>query len=172
MRINGSNTDPDLLYITPSPNLDSSMADSWNKKEREKKKQQNKKDKQERAKERKEHAGAKGPDDMIAWLDENGNLSSTPPDPSKRHEIKLEDIEISIPRDRLPEGDEAMRSGVISFFNTIKGFGFIRDLRTKESIFVHVNDMEEPMAENTKVLFDVETSPKGPNAVRVKKAPL
>ena len=153
-------------------NLHPPMADSWNKKEREKKKQQNKKEKEERKKERKESSGGKSLDDMIAWLDENGNISSTPPDPSRKQEVKLEDIEISVPRDRIPEGDEAMRQGVITFFNSIKGFGFIRDQRTKESIFVHVNDMEEQLPENTKVLFDVESGPKGLNAVRVKKAPL
>lgn len=73
------------------------MADSWNKKEREKKKQQNKKEKEERKKERKESSGGKGLNDMIAWLDENGNIIDRPPDPSKRQEVKLEDIEISVP---------------------------------------------------------------------------
>ena len=41
------------------------MADSWNKKEREKKKQQNKKEKIERKKERKEYSGSRGPETAV-----------------------------------------------------------------------------------------------------------
>lgn len=61
------------------------MAETWNKKEREKKKQQNKKEKAERKQERKDNAKpGMGLDDMLAYLDENGNLSSKPPDPEKK----------------------------------------------------------------------------------------
>ena len=50
------------------------MAETWNKKEREKKKQQSKKEKAERKLERKENSkGGKSLDDMLAYLDENGN---------------------------------------------------------------------------------------------------
>ena len=58
------------------------MAETWNKKEREKKKKALKKEKAEKKLERKEH-GKSSSDEMIAYLDENGNLSSTPPDPRK-----------------------------------------------------------------------------------------
>ena len=73
------------------------MSESWNKKEREKKKQKERKDKAEKMQERKENAKKNNFDDMIAYLDENGNLSSTPPDPRKRVEVKLEDIQIGVP---------------------------------------------------------------------------
>jgi cold shock CspA family protein len=144
------------------------MADSWNKKEREKKKQQEKRDKEARKKERKENA-ASGKDDMIAYVDENGNISDTPPDPRKRKEIKLEDIEIGVPEYVPPTEAELTHTGKLTFFNHEKGFGFIKDLQTQESVFVHINNATEPLNENDKVSFEIGHGPKGPMAVNVKK---
>jgi hypothetical protein len=61
------------------------MSETWNKKERERKKQQKKKEKVERRQERKQ-ANKSGHDveDMLAYVDENGNLSSKPIDPGKK----------------------------------------------------------------------------------------
>ena len=51
--------------------------ETWNKKEREKKKQKDKKDKEEKKQERKDNAkDGKSFDDMIAYIDENGNFST------------------------------------------------------------------------------------------------
>ncbi len=52
----------------------------------------------------------------------------------------------------------------------MKGFGFIKDHETQESVFVHINSIEEPIQENSKVIYEVEMGPKGANAVRVKLA--
>ena len=41
-------------------------------------------------------------------------------------------------------------------------------METKESVFVHVNNLDEPIQENDRVTFEVEMGPKGPNAVNVK----
>jgi len=144
------------------------MADSWNKKEREKKKAQSKKEKAERKAERKEHSkDGNSLDSMMAYIDENGNITSTPPDPSKKREVNAEDIVIGVPKYvHNPEDD--IRTGTISFFNESKGYGFIRDAETKQSIFVHINALSEPVKENMRVQFEVEQSPKGLNAVRVK----
>ena len=72
------------------------MAETWNKKEREKKKQQSRKEKEERKQERKETAKSKNPDDMLAYIDENGNISSTPPDPKKMRKVRLESVFVHI----------------------------------------------------------------------------
>ena len=73
------------------------MAETWNKKEREKKKKQQKKEKAEKKQERKDNPrNGDGQDSMIAYLDENGNISSTPPDPRKKIIINAEDIEIGV----------------------------------------------------------------------------
>ena len=146
------------------------MAESWNKKEREKRKQKERRDKADKMKERKENAGkSKGLDDMMAYVDENGVITSTPPDPRKRKEIKLEDIEIGVPEYVPPTQEELNRTGKITFFNHEKGFGFIKDQLSQESIFVHANNMSEPVKENDKVSFEIGNGPKGPMAVNVKK---
>lgn len=143
------------------------MAETWNKKEREKKKQKNKMDKAEKKQERKENPKTKSLDDMLAYVDENGNLSSTPPDPKKMRKVKAEDIEIGVPKQQDIDPSELIRKGTITFFNQEKGYGFIKDLATQESVFVHINALQEPVKENNKVTFEIEMGPKGANAVNV-----
>jgi cold shock CspA family protein len=126
------------------------MAESWNKKEREKKKQKEKRDKAEKMQERKENAKKPGFDDMIAYLDENGNLSSTPPDPRKRVEVKLEDIQIGVPEYVPPTQ-------------------FIKDRVSQESVFVHANNLSFEIKENDLVTFETEMGQKGPVAVNIKR---
>lgn len=145
------------------------MSESWNKKEREKLKKKKKKDKAEKKLERKENAkDGNNLDDMLAYVDENGNISATPPDPRKKVEFKLEDIEIGVPEQIPLTQEELTRSGKISFFNHDKGFGFIKDTITQESIFVHINDLSGEVQENDKVSFEVEKGQRGPIAVNVK----
>ncbi len=143
------------------------MAETWNKKEREKKKQQNKKDKAEKKQDRKDQNKGKSLDDMLAYVDEYGNLSETPPDLGRVRKVKLEDIEIGVPKQREQDPADLLRVGIITFFNQDKGYGFIKDSETKESIFVHINAIKEPVKENNKVSFEVEMGAKGPNAVNV-----
>lgn len=140
--------------------------ETWNKKENEKKKQKKKKEKEARKEERK--ANAKGNSFEIAYVDEFGNFSSTPPDPSTKTKVNEADIQISVPRHAAPSQADLIRKGIVTFFNDSKGYGFIKDLETQESVFVHINNVTEPIKENNKVQFEVEMGPKGPNAVRVK----
>ena len=65
--------------------------------------------------------------------------------------------------------EDAIRKGKVTFFNDAKGYGFIKDLKSQESIFVHINSLTEAIKENDKVSFEVEQGPKGLSAVRVKK---
>lgn len=146
------------------------MADTWNKKEREKKKIQKRKEKEEKRKERKENSTDSSLENMMAYIDENGNISDTPPDPSKRREIKLEDIEIAVPKFAAVDPADLIRKGTITFFNDAKGFGFIKDHESQESVFVHINNLQDQVSENSKVIFEVEMGPKGANAVNVKLA--
>lgn len=147
------------------------MAETWNKKEREKKKQQNKKEKAEKKQDRKENPKVKSLDDMLAYVDENGNLSNTPPDPKKMKKIKQEDIEIGVPKQQAFDPADLIRTGIITFFNESKGYGFIKDLETQQSVFVHVNALKQAVKENNKVTFEVEMGPKGANAINVELAP-
>jgi cold shock CspA family protein len=147
------------------------MAETWNKKEREKKKQQNKKEKAEKKQDRKENPKVKSLDDMLAYVDENGNLSNTPPDPKKMKKIKQEDIEIGVPKQQAFDPADLIRTGIVTFFNESKGYGFIKDLETQQSVFVHVNALKQAVKENNKVTFEVEMGPKGANAINVELAP-
>jgi cold shock CspA family protein len=143
------------------------MAESWNKKDREQKKRKNKKDKAEKMLQRKEN-GKSTAGDMIAYLDENGNLSSRPPDPKKRIEVKLEDIQIGVPEYIPPTEEELTRTGKVTFFNDAKGFGFIKDQVSQQSIFVHINSLSGPLKENDKVSFQTEMGQRGPVAINIK----
>jgi cold shock CspA family protein len=146
--------------------------ETWSKKEKENKKQKKKKEKEQKKEERK--ANSKGPknfEDMIAYMDENGNFSSTPPDPSKRIAIREEDIEIGVPKNRVVAAPDPNRKGIVTFFNDSKGYGFIKDSDSQDSIFVHLNGLIDSIKENNKVSFRVEMGHKGPNAVDVKLIP-
>ena len=59
--------------------------------------------------------------------------------------------------------------GNVKFFNTEKGFGFIKDDSGQE-IFVHATGLSDKIKENDTVTFDVAEGKKGLNAVNVKKA--
>ena len=59
-------------------------------------------------------------------------------------------------------------TGTVKFFNESKGYGFIKDHESQESIFVHVNGLEDPVKENDKVTFETEMGQKGINAIKVK----
>jgi cold shock CspA family protein len=142
---------------------------TWLKKEREKQKQKDRKEKEEKMQERKEKGkDGKSLDDMMAYIDENGNISSTPPDPSKKRVINVEDIEIGVPKHKPIDPEDLIREGTITFFNQAKGYGFIKDQQSQESVFVHINSLLEPVKENNRVTFEVEMGPKGPSAVKVK----
>jgi cold shock CspA family protein len=144
--------------------------ETFNKREKEKKRLKQRQDKKERMEERK--AGepkAKSWEDMMAYIDENGNISATPPDPKKRKVVNAEDMQISVPKYVPDEASEGPRQGVVSFFNDEKGFGFINDTQTGERIFVHANQLTERIVEQDKVSFEVEKGPRGLSATDVKK---
>ncbi len=142
--------------------------ETFNKKEVRNKKEKKRKEKEKKRLARKENEKSGNLDDMIAYVDENGMLTDTPPDPAKKKKAKLEDIEISIPKRAAAEEMDPIRKGTVSFFNDSKGFGFIRDSETQESVFVHVNNVLEEIKEGNLVSFEVEMGQKGPTAVRVK----
>jgi cold shock CspA family protein len=146
--------------------------ESFNKKEQEKSKLKKKKDKEQRKEERKATSTkGKSLDDMIAYVDANGNIVSTPPDPSQRQEIKIEDIKIQTTKKEDVDPSTYIRKGRVTFFNDDKGYGFIKDLENQQSLFVHINDLSAPVKENDIVIFEAERGPKGPIAVRVSMAP-
>ena len=141
-------------------------SESFNKKDVRKKKEKKRKDKMAKKLARKD-TDSKSLDDMIAYVDEFGNITSKPQDPSDKEETNAEDIEVSIPKsDGTSRSKE--RTGTVTNFYDSKGFGFIRDADTKESIFVHINNTHEDIAEGNKVSFETEKGQKGLAAINVK----
>lgn len=137
------------------------------KREKEKKRLQKRKEKREKMEERKAQA-PDTPKEMIAYVDEFGNITDTPPDPlAKKKEVKAANIELGIPK-KEKEDPNAERRGRVSFFNDSKGYGFINQDGTQERFFVHATGLKEPIQEGDKVCFQVEKGLKGMNAVSVK----
>ena len=142
-------------------------SESFNKKDVRKKKEKKRKDKMAKKLARKDTDTKSGLDDMIAYVDEFGNITSEPQDPAEKEEMNVEDIEVSIPKsDGTVRNKE--KTGVVTNFNDSKGYGFIRDAETRESIFVHINNTLEDIAEGNKVNFETEKGQKGLAAVNVK----
>ena len=143
--------------------------ETFNKKDVRNKKEKKRKEKEKKKLARKESEKKSSLDDMIVYVDEFGMLTSEPPDPTKKKDVKLEDIEIGIPTRPDAEEIDPIRKGIVSFFNDSKGYGFIKDIETKESVFVHVNNvLEDDIKEGNLVTYEVEMGQKGPTAVKVK----
>ena len=136
------------------------------KRENEKKRLARRAEKQKKKEEKKLSPKANSLDDMIAYVDENGMITSTPPTENiKKEEIKQEEIVISTPK-KEKEVPTVMK-GRVEFFNTSKGFGFIKDLSGTEKYFFHVNNVMADISENDIVTFDLERGIKGMNAVNI-----
>lgn len=146
---------------------------TFNKKEREKKRAKKRKEKMERRAQRKaerEEQGKRSFEDMLAYVDENGNLSDTPPDPNAMPTFKAE--EISLDASFRAEEETNTHQGKVKFFNEEKGYGFIINKKNHDSIFVHANDLapDVHLQQNQHVTFELEKSPKGMKAVNVQPA--
>ncbi|RAJ93133.1 cold shock CspA family protein [Larkinella arboricola] len=143
---------------------------TFSKKEKEKARLKKRQDKQDKKDERKNQSSrGQSLEEMFAYVDENGNITSTPVDVTKKHVINPEDIVIGIPKQDPSEAEAPGREGVVTFFNESKGYGFIKDLRSQDSVFVHIRGLVDPIKQNDKVEFEVEMTPKGASAINVKR---
>ena len=146
-------------------------SETFNKKEKEKKRLKKQQEKKEKAELRKADSDkGKGLEAMMAYVDEDGNITSTPPTATfKQKPVLAEHIQVGVPK-QIHEPEDHLKTGTISFFNTSKGYGFIRDGKTQENVFFHVNNLNFDAKENDKVSFSVEKGPKGMNALNIVKA--
>lgn len=141
------------------------MADSFSKKENFKKKVQKAKEKAQKREERKtSNNKGKGLDDMIMYVDANGQLTSTPPDNSNVEDFDINNIQLGA----APiEAEELIKTGIVTFFSE-KGYGFITEDGSKENVFFHSNNCMELIKKGNKVSFEKEKSPKGFVAVEIR----
>ena len=138
---------------------------TYNKRENEKKKQARRAEKQKKKEDRKLLGKANSFDDM----DENGVITSTPPElnPNKE-EIKQEDILISTPKKEDIETSTVLK-GRVDYFNESKGYGFIKDLGSGEKYFFHVsNNTLTDISETDIVTFELERGLRGMNAINIR----
>ncbi len=141
---------------------------TYSKKEKEKAKLKKREEKRKKREARKQD---KSPGIEFAYVDHEGNLVDTPPDPADKVEIEAEEIVLGVPPKE--EGDQEafdpVRKGKVSFYDSSKGFGFIIDEENNEKYFTHVSGIIDEISENDKVSFELEKGQRGMNAVKVQK---
>jgi cold shock CspA family protein len=142
--------------------------ETFGKKEVRKKNDKKRKDKEQKRAKKKVEGKKTNFDDMIAYVDEFGMITSTPPDPDKKINIEVDSIELKITKNNPQSSPDFVRKGIVSTFNKSKGYGFIRDLSSNQSVFVHVNSLLESIKENDVVIFEIGKGAKGPAAMKVK----
>jgi len=144
---------------------------TFNKLEKEKKRLKKREEKLKKKNARKAEAAENPQGIQFAYVDYNGNLTDTPPNPEDKVDIEAENIVVGIPKrdDSDIEEVDPIRKGKVSFYDSSKGFGFIIDAEDSEKYFCHVSGLIDEITENDKVQFELEKGMKGLNAVRVKK---
>lgn len=144
---------------------------TFSKVEKEKKRLKKREEKRKKMEARKAEKAEKGSTGIdFVYVDHMGNLVDTPPDPSLKVEVDVEDIVLGIPKKLESEKVEfdPVRTGVVNFFDTSKGFGFIVDSENQEKYFTHVSGIIDEITEGNQVNFELEKGNRGMNAVKVK----
>ena len=142
--------------------------ETFGKKEVKKRQEQKRKVKEQKRVKKKSEGKRTNYDDMIAYVDEYGMITSTPPDPDKKSVVIAENIELKITKNKPDSVPDYVRKGVVLYFDESKGYGFIRDMENNQKVFVHANNLLEPIKENNIVIFESSKGPKGISASKVK----
>lgn len=138
---------------------------TFHKKELEKKRAQKKKEKQKRKEERKANGGSGSLDDMIAYVDENGVITSELPEPGSKKEIDAENIVVSTPKKQ--EEEDIILKGRVEHFLKSKGYGFIKDNESNEKYFFHITDAFPEIDEGAVVTYELAKGARGLNAIKI-----
>ena len=142
--------------------------ETFGKKEVRTRKEKKRKEKEQKRAKKKSEGKKNSFDDMIAYVNEFGVITSTPPDPDKKTVVDAESIELTINKNSPEAVPDYVRKGIVIFFNESKGYGFIREMESNQRVFVHANSLLEPISENNLVTFELTKGPKGPSALKVK----
>ncbi|HUH50705.1 MAG TPA: cold shock domain-containing protein [Flavobacterium sp.] len=142
------------------------MADSFSKKENKKKKAKKLIDKVSRREDRKTNNNkGKSLEDMIVYVDVNGNFTSVPPHLQVKNEAAV--------NKRIPQGassfdKDAIFTGTVTYFSE-KGYGFITEDGTGDNVFFHHGQLNQSVDKHDKVNYKKESTPKGARAIDIKK---
>lgn len=141
------------------------MAESFTKKENTKKKLKRFKDKQLRRDDRKENNNkGKNFEDMIVYVDVNGHFTAVPPHLQNRDA----DLEKAKKAQESATRHNDDFTGIVNYISE-KGFGFITEDETGESVFFHIGQLTQTFKKNNKVTYKKELGAKGYQAVDLKK---
>ena len=140
--------------------------ESFNKKEREKKRKKKKAEKRERREQRKQESKKSA---EFMYVDEFGNLSPTPPEIKKSSEIKASDIKLSPEKKSYDDRPKYVRSGVVKYIDSSRGYAFVKDNQSGDSYYAHPSELEQGIKLNDRVQFKEGKGPKGPIALKVTK---
>lgn len=142
------------------------MGDSFFKKENQKKKVKKRQDKVLKREDRKVNNNkGKTLEEMIIYVDVNGNFTETPPHLQKN---ESDYPNFDSPNRKSENNETQDYTGFVKFLSD-KGYGFITDDKTHENIFFHSTQLTETVDKNDKVKYRKEDSLKGFRAVSIKK---
>lgn len=141
------------------------MAESFTKKEYTKKKIKKSQEKQLRREDRKENNNrGKSFEDMIVYVDVNGHFTAVPP--------HLQNRDADLAKAKKAQESAARHNddftGIVNYISD-KGFGFITEDKTGESVFFHIGELTQTFEKNNKVTYKKELGAKGYQAVDLKK---
>ncbi len=138
---------------------------AFNKQQREKKKLQKKKAKQQKKEERRANSPGGDLDNMMAYLDENGNIIDTPPDqqPTKPNRTPGKEIE-----EKAPDLDSERRGKVV-YFSSDKGTGTILQDHSNERFKVFDDGLKVRVQEGDTVRFNLKEEEDQHIAINVRK---
>ena len=138
------------------------MADSYSKKENIKKKEKKRQEKLLQREERKTNNNkGKSLEEMIAYVDINGNLTDVPP--------HLQDKEADLKNNERLEVKDIIINGVVDNYNDAKGFGFIKVSNSTDKIFFHFKESREQLKVGDNVAFKKVLTEKGFKATQISK---
>lgn len=143
------------------------MGDSYFKKENAKKKTKKKQEKLQRREDRKVNNN-KGKDleDMIIYVDINGNFTSVPPHLQTTQPVAPRRREEEEPEDALDSDKEF--TGIVTYVSE-KGYGFITEDTSNDSVFFHHKQLSQQFNKHDSVIYNKEKTDRGDRAINIKK---
>ena len=138
------------------------MAESYSKKEKNKKKALKKIEKSNKRELRKTvNNKGKSLEEMIVYVDVLGRLTDVHPDQQDQEQDLLDASQES--------KQDLMYNGRVSSYEVNKGYGFINQEKTNDRVFFHFKVLNEDVAVGDKVQFSKELTEKGTRATRIIK---